>query len=893
MEQSMSTREENRPPDMPLLYFEDVLALEFAAIEKRRARRPNSLNRKPIARNLPEPSEAEAGAAPLVRGSGRSAKPSPDPRELFRRAAEIGAESGRGAPLFPAPRRADPVRPDADKQRPIPVPCDATGLAFSGGGIRSAAVCLGAVQALHNAGRLRSFDYLSTVSGGGYIGASLSAALWASRATAPEHFPYGDGVADGPAVAHLRDYSNYLLPRSQGFLRNLVEATSILLRGLLANLAPVLATLLGLALLTRLAYPTFDSLRAGSFAPSLIEGLSLRSLSLNAYVGARPFALTLWLLGVTSLALICWALWRSILLSGWRSAPGRDELASDGASPVLVVASCLVAATAASAALDFQPVAIAALAGAVKMTAPAGGGFLQRALTSLFSVFSDHNWVGGLLTAFAAATSYLSRALGIFLKVTQHATDRSTLAKRFMAQAALVVAAMVLPFVLWAAYLALSVGAISWWTEPAGLASGAWLLIAAFILLATVAFFLQANAYSLHRLYRDRLSRAFLFWRGPPREQSAPNRLDDLKLSALRDGAGPYHLINAALNVQGSATANQRGRNADFFIFTQDFVGSDLTMYAPTKARDSMLGMEDVDPALNLATAMAISGAAVSANMGASTIRLMSPTLALLNFRLGYWLRNPRDFAKTAGRTNLLLACWRVMTDRFYLLVEMLNLLNESSRHIYLTDGGHIENLGAYELLKRGCKLILVIDAEADPAMSFGALQKLERYARIDFGVRISLPWESIAARTIAFDAETTAGPGAVAAGPHCAVGRINYADGAQGVLVYFKSSLTGDEKDYILDYKKRYPAFPHETTGDQFFSEEQFECYRALGFHMVDHFFDRADDFSPLTEGRGAFASRDDAFAAIDEALPRLIRDCRAKGAGAAEIKAEPAEAV
>ena len=70
--------------------------------------------------------------------------------------------------------------------------------------------------------------------------------------------------------------------------------------------------------------------------------------------------------------------------------------------------------------------------------------------------------------------------------------------------------------------------------------------------------------------------------------------------------------------------------------------------------------------------------------------------------------------------------------------------------------------------------------------------------------------------------------------GPHCAIGRVLYADGAQGLLLYFKSSVTGDEKDYILDYKRRNPTFPHETTADQFFTEEQFEAYRALGFHIL-----------------------------------------------------------
>jgi hypothetical protein len=66
-------------------------------------------------------------------------------------------------------------------------------------------------------------------------------------------------------------------------------------------------------------------------------------------------------------------------------------------------------------------------------------------------------------------------------------------------------------------------------------------------------------------------------------------------------------------------------------------------------------------------------------------------------------------------------------------------------------------------------------------------------------------------------------------------------------VLVYIKSSLTGDENDYVFHYKRRYAAFPHETTLDQMFSEEQFEAYRALGYHAAYGLFDRRDDFAKL----------------------------------------------
>jgi hypothetical protein len=132
--------------------------------------------------------------------------------------------------------------------------------------------------------------------------------------------------------------------------------------------------------------------------------------------------------------------------------------------------------------------------------------------------------------------------------------------------------------------------------------------------------------------------------------------------------------------------------------------------------------------------------------------------------------------------------------------------------------------------------------------MSFPSLLRLERYARIDLGIRIELPWEEVAAMTKSVNEQLDLDNGITAArknrGPHCTVGRIRYKNGVEGLLLYIKSSLSGDERDYVLGYRKRYSHFPHETTGDQFFSEEQLEVYRALGFHAAERFFSGTDTF-------------------------------------------------
>jgi hypothetical protein len=382
------------------------------------------------------------------------------------------------------------------------------------------------------------------------------------------------------------------------------------------------------------------------------------------------------------------------------------------------------------------------------------------------------------------------------------------------------------------------------------------------IVLILLSYLLRPNANSLHQLYRDRLSKAFLF--DPTELASQQGRhgeecadldrdfvpIDRMRISELveEQAAGkapvplpyaPYQLINAALNVQGSDYANRRGRNADFFLFSPCFIGSEATGYQTTRAVEAATG-------LDLATAMAISGAAFSSNMGANSIRPLTPTLALLNIRTGYWLDNPRYIGEGAGRPT--------RTTKWYLWSEITGRLYEDSDCIYITDGGHIENLGIYELLRRRCRIIVAIDAEADPAMRLSSFIALQRHARIDLGVRINMPWDEIRRTTRAWMGFDPSNPTATrptpSNGPHAAIGTIDYDGGEKGWILYIKSSLTGDENDYVRDYARRYQQFPHETTGDQFFSEEQLEVYRALGFHIANRLLNGDDALQVVGAG-------------------------------------------
>jgi hypothetical protein len=166
----------------------------------------------------------------------------------------------------------------------------------------------------------------------------------------------------------------------------------------------------------------------------------------------------------------------------------------------------------------------------------------------------------------------------------------------------------------------------------------------------------------------------------------------------------------------------------------------------------------------------------------------------------------------------------------------MVSKLDETHRWVNLSDGGHIENLAAIELLRRRCKYIIIGDGEADPNLHFAGLATLMRCAYIDLGIRIDIDLDPIRLRKSKEENDE----GAIS-GAHWAVGTITYPDIDRngqpkiGHVLYLKSSFTGDEGEAIREYRHRNPTFPHQTTADQFFDEDQFEAYRALGQHIAE----------------------------------------------------------
>jgi hypothetical protein len=296
------------------------------------------------------------------------------------------------------------------------------------------------------------------------------------------------------------------------------------------------------------------------------------------------------------------------------------------------------------------------------------------------------------------------------------------------------------------------------------------------------ALMFNINWTSFHRFYRDRLSRALIF-----RGEYDVDRIvrtaenDEQLLSELNTTQSPYHLINATLNLQNSRQENLRGRNGGLFVFSRNYCGSQLLGYRATDE------MERMDPSLDLATAMAVSGAAAAPNMGRSTVRFLTFILALLNIRLGYWLPNPRrELTPRRGFVYWASRPWR-RVGPFYLFREMLGWVNERSANVNLSDGGHMENLGLFNLLRRRCRVIVVSDAEADQKMTFGGLAHVIRLARIDLAVTVDINLDKL--RLLEKEKLSQ---------QYCAIGKIDYGEGIFGWLIYIKAAMTGQENPYV-----------------------------------------------------------------------------------------------
>ena len=824
-----------------------------------------------------------------------------------------------------------------------------TALCLSGGGIRSATFGLGVLQALATVGVLGKLDYLSTVSGGGYVGGWLT--TWLHRAgrdavlTQIDHAPaeVREQAAAASPVDRVRATCRYLAPQGGLLSADVWTLAATMGRNLLLNWLVLLPLLAAALLVPRLYLAAIARVEQNVLNPSGVPCLAadtapfwLALLSLSMFVVAigyvamnftgrgeewsqnrfLSFVVAPTVIGTIALTLFwsaypcepnevtavlvsavvpaaCWLVIGRLGRNFDRSVP----LTRDRAVRMRVGARTVVAALVAGPIVGFgtywfahkyfyfnEPLgpsyAVFGVPGILGLILLANTTFLGLASGELtdaalewwnrfaaWLAIAAAVWLAaGVLVFYIADLIELGvRTAGSALNLEHHTSStifsvlvpllsslvgiaaRRTGASGPPSALRLALQRLTLPLVI-----VLLLATIAWFNawalrgfNPPDVASPAADLddvvkFGGFILLLglLVSRFVPVNRFSLHGMYRQRLVRTFL---GASHLERDPNAFtgfdptDDVRVHELSD-VRPLHVINATLNNVSSTQYGRNERKAFPFTFSPLHVGTGILGYR----RSCEYGSDGGGPAtgLSLGMALAVSGAAASPAMGMYSSKARAFLLTLANARLGLWFGNPDD-EKTWQRSDPALGVGPFAR-------ELLGLETDTNPYIYLSDGGHFENLGLWSMVARRCGIIIVSDAGCDPDYAFDDLANAVRRIRIDLGIPIEIDTSHI----------SRAGQGVSNA--HVAIGTVIYSavdrGAPNGVLIYVKATLSGDEPVDVRNFASLDPTFPHDSTGNQFFDEARFESYRALGYHSimsVANVFDSAE-----FGGRGAALS-------------------------------------
>jgi hypothetical protein len=805
-------------------------------------------------------------------------------------------------------------------------------LCLSGGGIRSAAFSLGVLQALARSKLLTSFHYLSTVSGGGYIGGWLSALLHERGCDASKVQDLLAAETTPPEIDALRRYTDFLAPHPglaspdtwAGivlWIRNVLVNWLIffpalfalamlpnLYRDILATMGPNLGWLLLLVALAGLGIGVFNGVRhapSHGFPEATRRGLQtgfvpshvVAPLMLWSYL--VPLAAAPWLRQVMPsgavsgdviplLGFIVMEL--SFLLAlategtedrkllwhnfGWWTA------GSVAATIVLWIALCLGIAGNISIIAVLGPLAVtvAHLVQSLVYVAfrtEAFRGDLDREWLArlsgekvipalLWSAFAAiclllpgwvlYGWSTVIVPFGMSAVGLLAGPLAAYLgKIAQDTpgTSVSGTGRSYVLPLRVVINVIAAVFGIALFMLLAPLGTL---LSDNDWRADAVLLIVAVLLALGCGQHINVNRFSMHAVYRNRLVRAFLGSARPYRTPDGftdidPNdnpRVADLQAPACIDRKACaieppaahrpprmlFPVVNVTLNlVAGRNTAWTERKGESFTITPVRCGGAYLHRredqaaglpvrgaYARTEAyagKEKQTGPADQGRGITLGTAITLSGAAVSPSMGYNSSPATAFLMTLFNVRLGAWLPNPA----MASTGQLLQA--KPPNALLTLARELLGLTDDLGSAVYLSDGGHFENLGVYEMLRRRCRYIVVVDAGEDSKAWFEDLGNAIRKARIDLNVEID------------FDPPVGIGSRDKPSTPFrnfaCAI--IRYPESrTTGRLIYLKPCAPPDMPMDVRSYFNAHPSFPHDSTAEQFFTESEFESYRQLG---------------------------------------------------------------
>lgn len=865
-----------------------------------------------------------------------------------------------------------------------------TGIAFSGGGIRSATISLGVTQALVHEDQLLDFDYCSTVSGGGYFGSFLTSLFlpdWARGPNARARPPKGvnpiaalldkkkiafdalsakarsvnlvnpGNTGTGPIrnpIWWLREHSRYLAPNGPS---DYLVAAVYMVRNWLAM---IYVMALPIAL-TALLIIGFDSWFLGD--PALVP--------LKMVEFGRSLTSPLWLL---VLLLVFFALTASAAF--WSSEAMSNR--ADRAKPKGAVRRFFDRFATPRTFMSLSSlIGIAVAPALLSLVAPIKGWL------TLFSDFADQPPLYQAM-AFGSALLALSSLVGLVIVQTTRgdftgealiveARRRITRLNVFFVKAALIIGALALVDTvsvktyewlitreggfggIWPTLSTALLPVMAWlinkaqeffkesdsgllrligrwiWTLAlvAGLAMFAILAVSVHVGLQNLVFGREAwsdgtgngfgwpffvtlivlfaltvltgtstgfiNLSSLHGIYAARLTRAYLGATNTDRLMKAASPLKHVN-SSIKDSdpldqipvdiyqqalhLGPLHLINVTLNETRSAEGSQlleRDRKGVPLVFAPEgvFVNAarERKAFKLGEPRTwAELDKEGVER-LSVGQLCAISGAAASTAMGSRTTLGGALALSFANIRLGYWWdvkglfrQVPRLWSEPF--TWIYQKATRPFRTYFYLWNELIANYTRDNARLNLSDGGHFDNSGAYELLRRGVSVIIVCDNGADPDFRFGDLEFLIRKARIDLGLSLEIAAPAQVQAVMGPDAlplflngdtqdwRARASARCDRSGPASPDDRAHSllievfgktdADTPQAHILWMKPRLFADLPQDVIGYALANTDFPHESTANQFFNEAQWESYRALGFAMMMSLLDQGGSSPP-----------------------------------------------
>jgi Patatin-like phospholipase len=732
------------------------------------------------------------------------------------------------------------------------------GIACSGGGIRSAAFSLGALQVLQQERKLQEASYLAGVSGGSYIAAAFSMVrkTWSREdaekaereaeskdrpaeypppgcvdsdpdVVSPRHPPFFPG---SPEEQYLRNRSSYMAPGAFGLMQFGYRIALGILVNLMFVALAVVSVAIPLGLIYGAIYPSLyqhvtHAHLCGPLAPGPQSGKAL------CHFAPLPVPLLAWAIpaGIVAIAPI---------LGMFSIVDYRLKGSVQDAFQIWTLRALLFGIL-----LGFFLVALPQLLGLWRELGAASALPKQRPTgardptpaTIAVGAGGTATLAGAILLELRGQWSKAKVLVGEVSKARESLMRLGQKTRMWLAYGIAAIMGPALTLLLAVEAMAILLNQHRHWNF--------WLICAAILAaFALIANFADMTSWSLHPFYRRRLCTAFALkrvaGRGLPPIASEDagiaverlyHRPATLSQTAVvqEDGADrwPTLLVCASANISDSS-ATPPGRAVTSFTFSATAVGGPLVGAVKTDELERRAKAKR--NSLTLPAAVAMSGAALSPSMGKETRWPLRFLMALANIRLGVWVPNPRKLDEFTGTGRHQHGQHRryPRPRSSYLLRELFGRNSIESTYLYVTDGGHYENLGLVELLRRGCSEVYVFDASND---DFTAIGDAVTLARSELEVELAVDYESLKP-----DATTGLSSADCVSAPITFRDVDSGGETLQGQLYYARLTLTASSPTDAKAYARKDPHFPHDPTTDQLYTDQRFEAYRSLGAHAA-----------------------------------------------------------